>query len=175
MSGSSSLVSGIPSAELLSMRLDGEVFPLGAGWFPVDLPDSPGLRISAVMAGRSSRLIAGGTTAAWVWGAASVLPTPLTLLSDVRARARLRPGSPAVVREVTLAEGEIAELGDGRVTTPLRTLLDLACEGAPADVLRRLASVADLDRDEVLSAARRERRPGVQAARRAISAALSRC
>jgi hypothetical protein len=163
----------LPAAELQAMRLDGELFALVDSWCPVDVVETPAVRARAVMAARSDRLVAAGRTAAWIWGALPVLPRPLELCSDVRARARLRPGADAVVHEFVLEAGDVATLGGVPVTTPLRTLIDLARSGAADDdVLRRLAAAGRVGLDEALASITGRTLPGSRLARAALERAL---
>jgi hypothetical protein len=163
----------LPAAELQAMRLDGEVFPLVDSWCPIDVVETPEVRARAVMAARSARLVAAGRTAAWVWGALPVLPRPIELCTDVRARARLSPGADAVVHEYVLDDGDIAPFDGAPVTTPLRTLVDLARRDAVDDgVLGTLARGGGIDLDEALAFIGRRALPGRRRARDALERAL---
>jgi hypothetical protein len=159
----------LPPAELQAMRLDGELYALAGAWCPVDVLESAAVRASAVMAGRSPRLVAELRTAAWIWGVPGRLRRPLELCADLRARARLRPGADALIREVHLDEGDVVPLGGARVTSPLRTVLDLARSGRAEPVLlRRVIEVTGLGADEVEERLRTSRAPGVRRARMAL-------
>jgi hypothetical protein len=144
----------LADVELQAMRLDGEVFRLATAWAPVDEPVTPEMRARAVMAERSPRLVAELQTAAWIWGAIVSLPRPIELCADVRARARLRPGADAVVREVVLHGTDVVDLGGARVTTPLRTIVDLARTTASFSVIRDLALRYDVSRASALASLR---------------------
>lgn len=163
----------LPAVELQAMRLDGELFALVDSWCPVDVVETPEVRARAVMAGRSDRLVAAGSTAAWIWGALPVLPRPIELCADVRARARLRPGSDAVVHEFVLDEGDVVSFGGSAVTTALRTLTDLArSRTADDDVLRRLAATGGIGVDDALASIRLRALPGSRSARGTLQRAL---
>jgi hypothetical protein len=163
----------LPAPELQAMRLDGQVFALVDSWCPVDVVETPEVRARAVMAARSPRLVAAGRTAAWIWGALPVLPRPIELCTDVRARARLHPGADAVVHEYVLDDGDVAAFDDAPVTTPLRTLIDLARGGgADDDVLRSLADDGGIHLDDALALIRRRALPGRRRARDALERAL---
>ena len=116
----------LPLAERMAARLDGELFALGGAHFPIDEVETPALRLAGALAGFPHRLIAELGTAAWVWGATPVPPTRLELCVDLGARARPQHASPADLREVVLTAGDLTQLGERRVTTPLRTAIDLA-------------------------------------------------
>ncbi len=116
----------LPAAELHSMRLDGELYPLADGWCVIDEFEGPAHRASAVRGERSERLIAELGTAAWVWGATPVLPRPTEFCVDLGARARLRVSPLVRVRELVLDPGDRVDLGAGAVTSRVRTAVDLA-------------------------------------------------
>jgi len=170
----------LPLAELTAARLDGELYSLVDAFCPVDELETPALRARALLSGRSPRLIAELGTAAWVWGAMPVVPTAHEFCADLAARARLAPSSGVVVRELVLDPDDVVEFAGARVTTPLRTAVDLArfragfAEG-DADVVRALASIGRFDVDDCL--ALMERRRNLPAKRRAaqrLTAALRR-
>ncbi|GAA2085205.1 hypothetical protein GCM10009840_22800 [Pseudolysinimonas kribbensis] len=164
----------LPLAELQAMRLDGEVFGLVDAWCPIDVVETPQVRTRAVMTARSERLVAARCTAAWIWGALPVLPRPIELCADVRARARLRPGADAVVHEYVLDDGDVVRFDASAVTAPLRTLVDVARSGAVGDdVLRALAQAGRIGLDEALASIQRRPLPGRRIARRALERALS--
>lgn len=134
----------LPSPELQAARLDGEVTPARSGFAVVDEPEGPGRRLGAVLAGRSRRIIAELDTAVWVWGLRSEPPHPLEVCVDLAARARLLFDPAVTLREVMIDPDEVATFDGRRVTTPLRTLLDLV---RLRDVDPGLArSLADLGR-----------------------------
>jgi hypothetical protein len=136
----------LPLPERMAAALDAELFPLGDAHCPIDEVETPALRLAAVLAGRPARLIAELGTAAWVWGAAPCAPRLLELCVDLRARARPAPAPHASVREVVLTADEWQVLGARRVTTPLRTAIDLARAresfgAADQDAVRALARI----------------------------------
>ncbi|MEO8262300.1 MAG: type IV toxin-antitoxin system AbiEi family antitoxin [Pseudolysinimonas sp.] len=116
----------LPLAERMAAVLDGELYPLGGGHCPVDEVPTPTLRLAAALAGRHERMIAELGTAAWVWGALTCEPELLELCVDLRARARPPQARHASVREVVVTAGDLHELGGRRVTTPVRTAVELA-------------------------------------------------
>ncbi|MFC5501700.1 hypothetical protein ACFPJ4_05515 [Lysinimonas soli] len=116
----------IPAPELGGMRLDGEVYPLADGWCAIDELESPAHRARAVLGHRSPRLIAELGTAAWVWGVTATLPRVTEFCVELGARARLGINPTVRVRELVLDPGDRVELGGVGVTSPLRTVVDLA-------------------------------------------------
>jgi len=120
----------LPLAELCGARLDGEVYPLGDSWCPVDEADGPVVR--ALAAGRlvPPRAIAERMTACWVYG---LVPEPRRhdFCVDHGARTHLAPSPRVRLREVHCGPGETLVIAGLRVTTPLRTVIDLARYAAP--------------------------------------------
>ena len=93
------------------------------------------------------------------------------------ARARLAPVHHITVREIVYEPGDVATLDGHRVTTPLRTILDLARFAEPFDpqTVARLAEIAGLRLEDCLASL--ESRSGIPAkhrAQRTLRAAFSR-
>lgn len=152
----------LPDAELRAARLDGELFELGGAWCQLGELEGPAHRARAALAGRSARLIADLGTAAWIWSAAPLPPTPtFAVLPD--ARARVSPAGNARVREAVLAAEDVVDVsGAGhRATSPLRTLVDLARsdEGVERETASRLLAIGGLGLDDALALL--HARPGI--------------
>jgi hypothetical protein len=149
----------LPWAELQAARLDGDLYDLGDGFCLVGELEGPPHRARAVLADRSRRLIAESTTAAWIWGA-HPHPARLRFAVSPAARARLSPATGIVVREIVHAPGDLTTLDEVfRVTTPMRTALDLARDDELDDdertaTVTRLAAIAGFDLDEAMAALR---------------------
>ena len=147
----------LPLAELSAARLDGELFACGRGWAPPDVPGTREDRALAAAVGLPRRWVAELGTAAWVWGAGLVAEDPVRFCVPSDARGpRARPG--VVLRERALGPGDWRDLGGVRVTTPVRTLLDLL--RSPAEPDEQLAAgmlelVALEDRGDLESRMRR--------------------
>lgn len=161
--------------ELQAARLDGEVYDLAGAFCLIGELESPAHRARAALQSRSPRLIAELGTAAWIWGAS---PEPVRFDFSVTpaARARLAPASQIAVREIVYEEGDLAWVDGYRVTTPLRTILDLARFGDPfdAEAVARLASIAGLGFEECRAAlATRTGIPAKHRAARHLAAALA--
>lgn len=136
----------LPLAELCAARLDGEVFAIDEGYSPIDVPSGPLERAASIAHYCQGRLMAEQRTAAWVWGALELPPARHELCASLGARAR--PAFPirTSVREVVIDEQGFIVLSGVPVTTPLRTVIDLArfssrFEDAERAVVVRLASV----------------------------------
>ena len=108
------------------MELDGELVAVDEAFAPVDHPPSPTQRASSVAMYCQERLIAEQRTAAWIWGATLDPPLRHELCVSIGARARTTHPGRLQVREVVIAPNEIASLGAVRITTPMRTVMDLA-------------------------------------------------
>ena len=104
--------------------MDGDVIGLGTVFAPLDEPLSAGHRARAVHADHVDRVIAEQRSAAWIWGAVATPPPRPELCVAIGARVRSHHTAP--VREVVIEPGEILLVEGLQVTTPLRTVLDLA-------------------------------------------------
>ncbi len=116
----------LPLPELCAARLDGELFGLSDGFVVIDQPDHRNQRAAAVLIGQPDRVIAEQRTAAWIWGATQTPPWPHELCVGSAARVRTSGSGWANVREVVIEPSEIAIVAGLQVTTPLRTIVDLA-------------------------------------------------
>lgn len=130
----------IDPVELQALRLDGAVYALGGAYCLLGEFEAPRHRARAALAGQSTRLVAELGTAAWIWGVADEPERPRFAVSPT-ARARVAPGSAGLVREVVYEPGDLAELDGCRVTTPLRTALDLARADDVDEVVRNATVV----------------------------------
>lgn len=115
----------LPLPELMAARLDGDVFPLGASWIPVDEPDLASLRAAVIAKQLPAGVIADRRSAAWVLGALVVPPTPPTACVPVSARVATRATFGLALREVVIDEADIVTIGAVRATGPQRTTMDL--------------------------------------------------
>lgn len=153
--------------ELQAARLDGEVYDLAGAYCLVGELEEPRHRARAVLGARSPRLIAELGTAAWIWAAAD-LPERLEFAVTPDARTRLSPAHHIAVREIVYDPDDVISLDGCRVTTPLRTILDLARTAAPCDsaAIARLAAIAGLHLDDCLTSL--AARTGILARGRAV-------
>lgn len=120
----------LPLAELCGARLDGEVYPLVDSWCPVDEVDGPVVRALAAGLLVPGRAIAERMTAAWVYGLAPE-PHRHQFCVDHGARTHVPPSPRLQLREVRCRPDETLLIAGLRVTTPLRTVIDLARSPAP--------------------------------------------
>jgi hypothetical protein len=122
--------SDFSEAELCALVLDGTLIRVGDCFSAVDeIPGAP-LRAAALARSLPPHLIAERGTAAWVWGARTDPPRTHEVCVDIGQRGRPVGAVRLVVREVVIATAETVAFGSGadafRVTTPLRTAIDLA-------------------------------------------------
>lgn len=144
----------LPIAELCAARLDGELFGIGEGFASVDAAETPLLRALSVARLARGRLIAERATAAWILGASAKVPDRHQFCAPLSARSR--PAYPArvTVREVVIDPADCTEFGGVRVTTELRTILDLVRFSEPFDeraaaMVSALASIGGLNRAHI--------------------------
>lgn len=140
----------LPLTELHALRLDGELFAIDDAFSPIDQPESVAQRAAALEAQCSDRLIAEQRTAAWVWGACDRLPVRLELCAHIGARARISDTGRIVLREVVIDSAEVVTIGQTRVTTPLRTAIDLLRfqPSLDAALVARLLRIGGLTTDD---------------------------
>lgn len=106
-----------------------------------NLPVTAAIRASALADIAPLRTVVAGLAAAWVWGAAEAP----RVLDVVYPRGAHRPGNDPRrrSRQATLLHCEVEELAGVRVTSPLRTALDVATGAHPAEARRTIARLAD--------------------------------
>jgi hypothetical protein len=157
----------LPWAELQAARLDGELFPLAGAFCPVDELEGPRHRAHAVLGRRSPRLIPELGTAAWIWGAAPE-PENLEFAVTPDARARLSPDQRVTVREIVFGPGDLIDLDGVRVTTAVRTAVDLARFQHPftPETVARLAAVVGFALTDCLALL--DSRSGIPSKKRAV-------
>lgn len=114
------------------MALDGEAYALGDRHLCIDSPPTAAERASALAAAAADdRLFAERLTAAWVHGWLVIEPA-VQLAARINARVpsalRRRLGA----REIVIANTDLVRIAGVAVTTPLRTLVDLAREAEDA-------------------------------------------
>jgi hypothetical protein len=122
----------LPIPELMAARLDGELAVLDGAWTPVDEIEQPRHRALSLALRLPDRVIIEQRSAAWVWGAIPMAPAEHQLCAAIGARVRPGEGWPHV-REVVIDDDDVWTLGVARVTSPARTIVDLARFAEPFD------------------------------------------
>lgn len=147
----------LPEAELRAAVLDGELFAFLGGYCPID--EVAGVRQRAMSIARAlpPGVTAERRTAAWVLGLGSEPPSPLEACIDIAVRTRTAPASGLTIREVIIGEDEWVTIGGLRLTTPLRTAIDLARVDeafgpAERELVRGLALFGDFGYDDCVAA-----------------------
>lgn len=118
--------SDLPEAELHAAKLDGELYPVDRCFSPIDEIDGLWNRARALSLTVPARLIAEQRTAAWIYGALNRPPRQHQFCADISARVRPPALVAITVREVVIDASDLAEFAGLLVTTPLRTVVDLA-------------------------------------------------
>ena len=131
----------LPHAEQRAMVLDGELGSVRGFSYPVDWPMDCANRLAVVVPDFPTAVMM-GVGAAWVWCASLTPPHEWEIgTSDGE---RIYVGLPAHfrVRDVTWVDGDIVALTSGLITSPTRTILDIA---------RYEISYSEVDIDEILT------------------------
>lgn len=112
-------------AELSAARLDGELYPLAEMFCPVDLPPFPATRAAGLAALLPEHAFVERLSAAWLHGALAEPPNPPQFALPSGIGARPRRSRAYALRQVVITERELLLIGGCRVTTPVRTLVDV--------------------------------------------------
>lgn len=118
--------SDLPEAELHAAKLDGEVYRVDQCFSPIDEIEECRTRARALLLTVPTRLIAEQRTAAWIYGALPSPPWHHQFCADISARVQPSGLVALTVREVVIDAGDLADIAGLLVTTPLRTVVDLA-------------------------------------------------
>ncbi|MWV49759.1 hypothetical protein GRS96_10795 [Rathayibacter sp. VKM Ac-2803] len=142
----------LPLAELCAARLDGELIAIDEGYLVADLPLGPAERAAALLAVLPRGTVADRRSAAWIHGA--TIDPPRIHSASIDRRNRLHPPVLSRVRyhEVRLTDADVLVIGGCLVTTPERTLIDLARTRGECDdaLLRALAAATGTSLPELL-------------------------
>lgn len=124
----------LSASELQCAVFDGELVALGEGFLPIDAPETAFARAASLApVVLDSRVIISDRSAAWVWGWGTV-PRNVTTCVSISARIPSPDRRRLCAREVVIDQHEQIVLGEVVVTSPLRTLLDLARHDAGSDL-----------------------------------------
>jgi hypothetical protein len=167
----------LTQAELSAARLDGHVVELGEGYVPADTVESAALRGASLRNLLPDTLAATRLTAAWVHGAVDELPPRLEVQRAVARRIHHVRHPRLVYRDVVVAPGHLQRVGGTLVTSPARTLADLArvrATGGPHPAvdtaIRRLTEAPGAVRAAIVVLALHDGVPGKREALRRLRA-----
>ena len=113
-------------AELSAARLDGHLVELGDAYIPADAVETTGLRAGSLRGLLGANLAATHLSAAWVHGGLHEPPARHTVQRAVSRRLHHVLGRRLRYRDLAIDPDDLLILGGVRVTTPGRTLADLA-------------------------------------------------
>jgi hypothetical protein len=116
----------LSQAELSAARLDGDVVELGDAYIPADAVETSALRAGSLAQLLGDALAATHLSAAWIHGATHFPPARHTVQRAVPRRLRTEPEHQVVYRDLQVPADDLLLLGGVRVTSPARTLVDLA-------------------------------------------------
>lgn len=131
-------------AELSAACLDGHLVELGDGYIPADAVETRALRAASLTEILGTALAATHMSAAWVHGALADPPARHTVQRAVPRRLHHVLGRRIVYRDLCVDSADLQLIGGVRVTSPVRTLADLARipDDLHAEAARRLADLA---------------------------------
>jgi len=113
-------------AELTAACLDGHLVALGDAYMPADAIETAALRAGSLVRTLGDTLAATHLSAAWVHGALPLPPRRHTVQRAVSRRLHVMPDRHLVYRDLAVASDDLQVIGGALVTTPERTLADLA-------------------------------------------------
>jgi hypothetical protein len=112
--------------ELSAARLDGHVVEVGDAYIPADLVEGPDVRAGAIATLVQAGTAACGPTAAWIHGAGDAAPGVHHVRRCVERRLRPLTCARLIFHDTMVPAVDVAMIGGIPVTTPTRTMLDLA-------------------------------------------------
>ncbi len=113
-------------AELSAACLDGHLVGLGEGYIPADAVETAALRAGSLVELLGDSLAASHLSAAWIHGALPDPPARHTVQRCVPHRLHHVFGRRIVYRELRVEDADLHRIGGVLVTSPARTLADLA-------------------------------------------------
>jgi hypothetical protein len=166
----------LSSAELSAARLDGDVVEIGEGYMPADAIESVSMRAASMRGICGPRLVAGLWSAAWIYGALLEPPSRHAVMRGAAHRVGNLIDRRAIFHDVGVHDSDIVEMAGVRVTSPLRTLVDVARRvhepahraRAQAVISALVASGAVRPADALIRLEAHGRMPGIRDARSAL-------
>jgi hypothetical protein len=113
-------------AELSAARLDGDLVELGDAYIPADAIETRGLRAGSLRNTLGVTFAATHLSAAWIHGGVDEPPARHTVQRAVSRRVNHVLSRRIVYRDTHVALDDLLLIGGVWVTTPARTLVDLA-------------------------------------------------
>ena len=141
----------LSAAELSAACLDGHLVELGDAYIPADAVETAALRAGSLRGTLGDTLAATHLTAAWIHGALHDPPARHTVQRAVSRRIHHVLDQRLVYRDPAVGRDDLVVLGDVRVTSPVRTLADLA--RVADDTHERAARLLSADTDGLAEAA----------------------
>lgn len=134
----------LSTAELSAACLDGHLVGLGEGYVPADTIETSWLRAASLRELLGVRLAAIADTAAWIHGARAEPPSRHRVQRATAHRLHEPIGRRFVYRDSRIPEQDLMHIAGVAVTTPARTVADLARSATAADLIL-LRAFADAD------------------------------
>ena len=138
-------------AELSAACLDGHLVEVGEGYMPADAVETSWLRAASLAPVLTERLAVTHLSAAWVHGALAEPPARHTVQRAVPQRLHHIIGRRIHYRDPRVEDADLVRIAGVRVTTPARTLADLA--RTPDPECRRAAELLGGSDPTLLAAA----------------------
>ena len=113
-------------AELSAARLDGDVVEIGEGYMPADAIESTATRAASLRSICGTRLVVGSWSAAWVYGALTDPPARHTVMRGAAHRIGNLIDRRAIFHDVGVEQTDVTDVAGVLVTSPLRTVIDVA-------------------------------------------------
>lgn len=122
----------LSSAELSAACLDGDLIEVGEGYMPADAVETAWMRAASLAPVVGDRLALTHLSAAWVHGGLASPPARHTVQRAVSRRIHHVIGRRIRYRDPRIDDADQMRIAGVRVTTPARTLADLARSPDPA-------------------------------------------
>ncbi|MDR6691888.1 hypothetical protein J2X55_002818 [Microbacterium sp. 1154] len=129
----------LAASELSAACLDGVLVPLGEGFMPADAAETSWMRARSLLPLLGDRWAGVRATAAWVHGGMPAEPARHHLQRVATTRSRAHNATRVVFHDVRLPTEDTVTLGGIHLSTPGRTLADLARSD---DVQQRATALA---------------------------------
>ncbi len=116
----------LSTAELSAARLDGDLVEIGEGYMPADAVESTAMRAASLRSICGGRLVACSWSAAWVYGALRDPPSRHAVMRRAAHRVGNLIDRRATFHDVGVEDDDVTDVAGVLITSPLRTLIDVA-------------------------------------------------